>query len=103
MGPPRRSFFKRTREPEGESGTVVEAPEGTGAVDESLPVSAEEPAGVAPPVAAREGNGAVAAPEEDPAEEPAIDEPLAEPDKPAEVELARAEAAEEEETGGWFG
>ncbi len=103
MGRSWRSFFKRTNEPEGESGTAVEAPEGTGAVDELLPVSAEEPAGVAPPVAAREDNGAVAAPEEGLAEEPAIDEPLAEPEKPAEVEQARAEAAEEEETGGWFG
>ena len=93
---------------EGESGVAVEAPEEE-AVDEATE-------GAAPPLAVQEGDDEVAAsaeaveelvvaePEEPPVEEsPAELEPLAEPEKPVAVEEARVEAAEDEESGGWFG
>ena len=108
MGRSWRNFFRRGGDLEGESGVAVEAPEEE-AVDEATE-------GAAPPLAVQEGDDEVAAsaeaveepviaePEEPPGEEsPAELEPPAEPEKPVAVEEARVEAAEDEESGGWFG
>ena len=108
MGRSWRNFFRKGRDPEGESGVAVEAPE-----EEAVGEATE---GVAPPVAVQEGDDGVAAsaeaveepvaaePEEPPVDEsPAEPEPLAEPEKPVAVEEARVEAAEDEGSGGWIG
>jgi fused signal recognition particle receptor len=109
MGRSWRNFFRRGRDPEGESGVAVEAPEEE-AVDEATERSA-------PPLAIQEeGDDEVAAsaeavevpvvaePEEPPVDEsPAEPESLAESEKPVAVEEARAEAAEDEGSGGWIG
>ncbi len=97
MGRSWRSFFKRKKESEVTEPTV-EAPER----DEA----AEEPEGLAPPVATREAEEAAAPEEESAVESAQVEEPVADgsvAEKPAEVEQARAEAAEQEESGGWFG
>jgi fused signal recognition particle receptor len=112
MGRSWRNFFRRSTDPEGEPGVVVEAPEEE-AVDGAT-LTSEETEGVAPPVADWEGNDEVAASvveepvaaetEEPPVEEsPAEPEPLAEPERPVAVEEARVEAAEDEGSGGWIG
>jgi fused signal recognition particle receptor len=109
MGRSWRNFFRSGRDPEGESGVAVEAPEEE-AVDEATERSA-------PPLAIQEeGDDEVAAsaeavevpvvaePEEPPVDEsPAEPESLAESEKPVAVEEARAEAAEDEGSGGWIG
>jgi len=104
MGRSWRNFFRRSTDPEGEPGAVVEAPE-VEAVDGATPTS-EETEGVAPPVADWEGNGEVASvPVEEPVaaetEEPAVEDLPPRPEplvKPVEVE-----AAEDEDSGGWLG
>jgi fused signal recognition particle receptor len=108
MGRSWRNFFRRGRDPEGES-VAVEAPEEE-AVDEATESAA-------PPLAIQEeGDDEVAAsaeaveepvvaePEEPPVDEsPAEPESLAESEKPVAVEEARVEAAEDEGSGGWIG
>jgi fused signal recognition particle receptor len=107
MGRSWRNFFRRGRDPEGES-VAVEAPEEE-AVDEATESAA-------PPLAIQEEGDEVAAsaeaveepvvaePEEPPVDEsPAEPESLAESEKPVAVEEARVEAAEDEGSGGWIG
>src|SRR3712207_2768889 len=104
MGRSWRNFFRRSTDPEVEPGTVVEAPE-VEAIDGATPTS-EEAEGIAAPVTGWEANGEVASsavegPVAAETEEPLVEDLLP---KPAPlVEPAEVEAAEDEDSGGWFG
>ena len=101
MGRSWRNFFRRSTDPEGEPGAVVEAPEEE-AADGATPTS-EETEGVAPPVANWEGNGEVASPvvEEPVAAETA--EPPVEDLPPKPEPLVDPVEVEDEDSGGWLG
>jgi fused signal recognition particle receptor len=104
MGRSWRNFFRRSTDPEGEPGTVVEAPEEE-AVDGATPAS-EETEGVAPSVADWGGNGEVASSAVEEPVAPETEVPPVEdlPPKPEPlVEPVEVEAAEDEDSGGWLG
>ena len=101
MGRSWRKFFRRSTDPEGEPGAVVEAPEEE-AADGATPTF-EETEGVAPPVADWEGNGEVAS---SVVEEPVAaetEEPPVEDLPPKPEPLVDPVEAEDEDSGGWLG